>query len=92
MDDLVELKQENFEHREWVALTWARHFMLFEGNFPDPELTETFTRLFTRRQQTDIMAALKMMSFFNMLSNTIFPETPATVDEPVVETDGAGQP
>jgi len=72
MDNLKELKEGNFEHREWVALTWVRQYMLFEGDFPDPNIVSEFAHLFSSRERTDIVAAVKMIFFFNMLSNTLF--------------------
>ena len=55
-----------------MALSWTRQFLLYEGAFPDPALVGQFTRLFSNREQTDILAVVKMMSFFNLLSNTVF--------------------
>jgi UPF0755 protein len=71
MDDLRELPRDSFEYREWVALKWARQYLLYEGAFPDPERVSDFERLYSLREQTDILAAVKMMWFFNMLSNTV---------------------
>ncbi len=57
-----------------MALDLVRQYLIHEGDFSDPDLVREFKTLFSRREQVDIMAAVKMMSFFNMLVNTIVRE------------------
>ncbi len=70
IDSLVYLKKDDFEYKEWIALTWVRHHILFEGEFPDPDLDETFKTLYSEKEQLRIIAVYKLMFFFNLLSNT----------------------
>ena len=70
----MELKPENMEHREWVALQWLRTYLLFEGVFPAKKLPVEFKQLYSSREQTAIFGTFKIMFFFNMLSTTFLKE------------------
>jgi len=66
---LGHLKKEDFDEQVWVALNWVRTYVLFEGNFPDKSVDETFCRVYPLSEQKAIFATLKLMLFFNMLFN-----------------------
>jgi hypothetical protein len=53
----------------WIALIWVRHYMLYEGNFPDKNVEDNFYKTYSQREQKAIFATLKHMLFFNMLTN-----------------------
>jgi hypothetical protein len=72
MDDLTTLSPDRFEQREWTALQWVRTYLVFEGAFPDENLTAAFARQYSPAERTDIFAVFKLMLFFNMLMNTLF--------------------
>jgi len=67
----VELRQEDFDYREWVAMQWIRNYIVFEGDISDRELVREFERIYSQKEQVRIFAVVKMMLFSNMLSNTI---------------------
>ncbi len=75
MEALADLPPDRFEYREWVGLQWVRTYLVYEGDFPDPELAAEFERLFSPRAQVDIFAVFKLMFFANMLVNTVTRET-----------------
>lgn len=50
-------------------MNWARTYILFEGDFPDKSVDETFCRAYGPGEQKAIFATLKLMLFFNMLLN-----------------------
>jgi len=71
MQLLGPLRKDDFNEREWVALQWARTYVLFEGAFPDPRVDENFRRVYAFGEQEAIYATVKLMLFFNMLANSI---------------------
>jgi hypothetical protein len=52
-----------------MALIWARHYVLFEGDFPDKSVEDNFYRTYSVNEQKAVFATLKLMHFFNMLTN-----------------------
>ncbi len=48
---------------------WARNYVLFEGNFPDKSVERKFYTTYSMDEQKGIFATLKLMHFFNMLTN-----------------------
>jgi hypothetical protein len=50
-------------------LHWARTYVLFEGDFPDKNVDEAFSRTYPPGEQKAIFATLKLMLFANMLMN-----------------------
>ncbi|MEW6080131.1 MAG: hypothetical protein AB1724_20160 [Thermodesulfobacteriota bacterium] len=71
MDVLKNLSRDHLDHREWVALQWVRTYLVFAGNFPDPDLSAEFDRLYSPEERVSIFAVFKLMLFFNMLMNTV---------------------
>ncbi len=67
--NLARLEKEDFDGRTWVALSWVRTYVLFEGDFPDSDLDETFRSAYPPGEQKAVFATLKLMLFFNMLMN-----------------------
>jgi hypothetical protein len=66
---LGRLDKEDFDEHLWIALVWARTYILFEGTFPDKSIADTFQRTYPPRERKAIFATLKLMLFFNMLMN-----------------------
>ncbi len=50
-------------------MNWVRTYVLYEGDFPDKSVDETFSRTYPPGEQKAIFATLKLMQFFNMLMN-----------------------
>lgn len=48
---------------------WARNYVLFEGNIPDKSVEDRFYQSYPIHEQKAIFATLKLMHFFNMLTN-----------------------
>ena len=69
--DLEELRPDKFEHKEWVALAWARDWALFRGELPDPDLVREFESLYTEKERHDILAVVTTMDFANRFMNTL---------------------
>jgi hypothetical protein len=65
------MKKEDFDEQFWVALSWARTYVLFEGSFPDESVDEAFRRAYSTAERKAIFATLKLMLFFNMLMNVL---------------------
>ena len=74
IDVIVGLRQEDFDHREWVAMRWMRDYFLFEGDIPDRELVSEFERIYSPKERTKIFAVGKWILFANTLNNTIMEE------------------
>ena len=70
MATLTRLDPAKFEHKEWVALAWARDWTLFRGEMPDPELVAEFESLYTEDERRDILATVTAMDFANRFMNT----------------------
>jgi len=43
--------------------------MINEGSFPDKRIEDDFFRLYSIREQKAVFATLKLMQYFNMLTN-----------------------
>ncbi len=67
---LVDLSPDDAEHKEWVALAWARDWALFRGEMPDAELLAEFESLYTEQERRDILAVVTAMDFANRFMNT----------------------
>ncbi|MCX5868469.1 MAG: carboxymuconolactone decarboxylase family protein [Proteobacteria bacterium] len=70
ISDLEILDPAKFEHREWVALMYARDYILFDGRIPDEEITREYKKLYSEKERADILAMIKMMDFSNRFNNT----------------------
>ena len=70
ISDLETLDPAKFEHREWVALMYARDYILFDGRPADEEIVREFQKLYSERERADILAMIKMMDFTNRFNNT----------------------
>jgi len=70
ISDLETLDPARFEHREWVALMYARDYILFNGQPPDPEIAREFQDHYNEKERGDILAMIKMMDFSNRFNNT----------------------
>jgi hypothetical protein len=64
------LPKDQFEHREWVALAYARDWALFRGQMPDPELVDEFNRLYSESERRSLLALMTTMYFTNRFNNT----------------------
>ena len=67
---LATLPPDQFEHREWVALAYARDWALFQGPPPDQELTAEFERLYSEEQRHSIQAWITAANFANRFNNS----------------------
>lgn len=70
ISELETLDPARFEHREWVALMYARDYILFDGRLPDEEIVKEFEKLYGGRERADILAMIKIMDFANRFNNT----------------------
>lgn len=70
ISELETLDPARFEHREWVALMYARDYILFDGRLPDEEIVKEFEKLYSGRERADILAMIKIMDFANRFNNT----------------------
>ena len=70
INELEILDPAKFEHREWVALMYARDYILFNGQPPDAEMVKEFEKLYSEKERADILAMIKMMDFSNRFNNT----------------------
>ena len=80
MARLVDLSPDGFEHREWVALEWARSWALTRGEVADSTVTAEFESLYTEQERRDILAVVTVMDFANRFMNSTSGEI---LDEPI---------
>ena len=69
---LAALPKDQFEHREWVALAYARDWALFRGQMPDQELVDEFNRLYSESERRALLALMTTMYFTNRFNNTFW--------------------
>jgi alkylhydroperoxidase family enzyme len=70
MARLVNLSPDDFEHREWVALEWARTWALSRGEVSDSTVTAEFESIYTEQERRDILAVVTVMDFANRFMNS----------------------
>ena len=68
--NLRRLDLEKFEHREYIALNWVRHFLTCPDGVP-VDVEEEFITTFTPGEQLYIKTSMKGMFFFNLLFSTM---------------------
>ena len=71
MEAQIRLDPADFEHREWVALAWAREWALTRGKVENAELLEEYESLYNKRERRDILAVVTAMDFANRFMNTL---------------------
>ncbi len=89
MKDLKELDPQNFDHKEWVALAWARDWAVFNGKTPDEELRAEFENLYTEQQRRDILAIITLQDFGNRFMNTL---TGEVLEDPAARLETESKP
>jgi alkylhydroperoxidase family enzyme len=67
---LVDLSPDDFEHREWVALEWARKWAISRGEIADNRIETEFESLYTEQERRDILAVVTVMDFANRFMNS----------------------
>jgi hypothetical protein len=70
MASLVDLSPDDFEHREWVALEWARTWALSRGEVAEGSATDEFESLYSEQERRDILAVVTTMDFANRFMNS----------------------
>lgn len=70
IDKLIALDPKDFEHREWLALKYARDWTALGGNEPAGSYMEDFRDLYTRKERAYILKLIRMMRFANYFNNT----------------------
>jgi hypothetical protein len=70
MECLLNPSPEDSEYKEWVALEWARYWVLSRGEFFDKKITTEFESLYTDRERHDILAVVTAMDWANRFANT----------------------
>ena len=69
ISDLVRLDPSRFDRRERAALNWTRAFLTSRDGVPG-EITGEFELVFSPRERTHIVAAMKGMFCTNLAVNT----------------------
>lgn len=72
MEDLNVLDPSRFEHKEWVALRYARDYTYLGGHEPAGQVRDDFIKLYNRQEREDILKLIRMMRFANYFSNLVF--------------------
>jgi len=70
MARLVDLSPDDFEHREWVALEWARVWAISRGEVADSRVTAELESLYTEQERRDMLAVITAMDFANRFMNS----------------------
>lgn len=70
MARLADLSPDEFEHREWAALEWARSWAISRGAVADSEVLTEFEALYTEQERRDILAVVTVMDFANRFMNS----------------------
>ena len=69
VEDLVTLRRENFDYREWLALCFAREGVFSRGKVSGWEFLSEYEGAYTRRERKYILKLIRLMEFFNCAGN-----------------------
>jgi len=90
---LAALPKDQFDHREWVALAYARDWALFRGQMPDQELVDEYHRLYSESERRSLHALMTIMYFSNRFNNTFWkPLQLSPAYAPETSEPGASRP
>ncbi|HPF07143.1 MAG TPA: hypothetical protein P5120_11950 [Spirochaetota bacterium] len=63
------MREENFEYREWLALSFAREWIFSNGNITGWEKYSEYEARWSADERRYILKLVKMMDFFNQAGN-----------------------
>ncbi len=79
ISNIRRLSEEDFDHREYVALKYARDFATLGGKEPTGDTAADFRRLFSEKEQKCILSVAARMDFINRLVAMFSRKKPKTV-------------
>jgi AhpD family alkylhydroperoxidase len=77
---LIKLNKNDFEYKEWIALSYAREWTFARGENVPNELKEEFSKYYSKKEQALITKLLNTMLFINYFGNGVF-KRPWRTDE-----------
>ncbi|MBU2515719.1 hypothetical protein KJ966_30750 [bacterium] len=69
---MIDLKPEDFEVREWLALKYAQDWVFFNEQEQESAHQVEYRQTYSDLEQKCIWKLLKMMQFANQFNNTFF--------------------
>ena len=67
IENIRRLVKDDFDHREYVALTYARDFAALGGKEPEIDTVAEFQRLYPENERKYIISVAAKMDFINRL-------------------------
>ena len=77
---MIKLNKNDFEYKEWVALTYAREWTFARGENVPNEQKEEFIKYYSKKEQSLITKVLRTMLFINYFGNGFY-KRPWRADE-----------
>ncbi len=69
IENLITLRKENFDYREWLALSFAREWIFNNGNISEWVNLNEYKKVYSLQERKYILKLVKMMDFFNCAGN-----------------------
>ncbi|MFA5518400.1 MAG: hypothetical protein WDA74_04015 [Spirochaetota bacterium] len=66
---MITLRKENFEYREWLALSFAREWIFSNGKPDAWEYLHEYKKAYSSSDRRYILKIIRMMDFFNHAGN-----------------------
>jgi len=79
ISNIHRLSEEDFDHREYIALKYAHAFAALGGKEPPGYDHEEYRRLYPEKEQKCILSVAAKMDFINRLVATFSRKKPETV-------------
>ena len=83
---LIKLDKNDFNYREWVALTYAREWAFAKGGAVPEEQSQEFKREYSKKEQDLIIKLLRTMLFANYCGNGYY-KRPWKNESPVMSCE-----
>ncbi len=72
IEDLVELKKDAFDKKEWLALNFARRWAVLRGQEPRGKAADAYEKQVSKKERAYILKICRMMKMANYTANTLF--------------------
>ncbi|MBU0996222.1 MAG: hypothetical protein KJ737_27300 [Proteobacteria bacterium] len=69
--NLIELKQENFEYREWIALKYAQEWAFHGGEKPSGKIADEFKKHYSYKERAWIEKIIRIQRLANYSMNLL---------------------
>ena len=76
---IAELNTEKFQHKEWVALRYAKDYAISGGKQPEMDDIADFIKLYSEKERRCILRVAAKMDFFNRLMASMSKQKPQGV-------------